>query len=109
MVKRPTGPFWDASHHTDKAKDRANNRDGSNGPNNLRDKDNADKRMPPPRLTPFGERNRAPKGMSGIKRNLPNPDQSKAEAKSQFKEPGALKREFKPIARNDSKNRDIER
>lgn len=66
MSDNPTKPFNDAVRNISREKE-------PEQPPKIRDKDNADHRHPPPRLTPFSERNRAPKGMSGIKRNLPSP------------------------------------
>jgi hypothetical protein len=95
MVKRPTGPFWDASHHTPARKQELD-RLKLNPP---RDKDNADLRHPPPSLTPDGATNRAARGAIGTKRDLPTPEHHKAKEDRSHKAPGDLKRTFKPIAR----------
>jgi len=64
MNKRPTGPFWDASHDT-KSKKTELDLLKLNPP---RDKDNADHRPAPPGLAPGGESNRAARGASGYKK-----------------------------------------
>ena len=64
MSKRPTGPFWDASHNT-KAKQEQLDKLKLNPP---RDQDNADLRPTPPKLTPGGEPNRAARGAKGYKK-----------------------------------------
>ena len=101
MVDDAKKPFRDASHGIPPKEE-------TKEPDTIRDKDNADKRISPPRLTPFGERNRALKGMSGVKRDLPSPEKQKAK-RFDIREPGSLKREFKPIARGQSKDRGWER
>ncbi|MCV6576792.1 MAG: hypothetical protein OIF58_13760 [Cohaesibacter sp.] len=77
-------------------------------PDAIRDKDNADRRISPPSYSPSGEKNRAPKGMSGVKRDLPSPEKQKAK-RFDIREPGSLKREFKSIAKGQSKDRGWER
>lgn len=96
MTDRPTGPFWDASHNTKpkKGKDK-----DTSELNPIRDKDNADKRIRPPSFAPHGEINRAPAGMSGMRRNLPVPDKAKVDKGFKIDGPGELKREFKPLVR----------
>ncbi|WP_026480540.1 hypothetical protein [Ahrensia sp. 13_GOM-1096m] len=106
MVKRPVGPFWDASHHTSKRREEL---EAEKQQTPIRDKDNADKRISPPRFAPHGERNRAPRGMSGIKRDMPTPEDQKAKDGFKLGGPGDLKREFHPIARGKDKDRGHER
>jgi hypothetical protein len=106
MVKRPTEPLWNSSHHTAKRREEL---DAQKQPTPIRDKDNADKRINPPRFAPRGEKNRAPRGMSGIKRDLPTPKEQKAKDGFKLGGPGDLKREFQPIARGKDKDRGHER
>lgn len=101
MVKRPTGPFWDASHHTPAKRKELKD---ALELNPERDKDNADKRIPPPRyVMGGGEINRAPHGASGTRRNLPTPEHQKARQDFDSAKPDSLKREFQPIARGQDK------
>lgn len=95
MIKRPTGPFWDASHHTSERKKQLDKL-ALNPP---RDKDNADHRPTPPKLTPGGETNRAARGASGTKRKMPTPSHQKAADNKPVRDQGDLKKTFKTIAR----------
>lgn len=65
----------------------------------IRDRDNADQKPPPPSWSRSPPANLAPKGMAGIKRNLPSPtkDQS-ARPRFALGDQIKLKKEFKPIA-----------
>jgi hypothetical protein len=75
MVDRPTGPFWDASHHTPAQKDQLKTPLELNPE---RDKDNAE-----PRPKPSYARNRhpqlAPGGTLGTKRGLASSNKPSAE------------------------------
>lgn len=76
-------------------------------PEQIRDKDNVQQRVPPPRWarTPAG--NLAPIGMKGIQRNLPQ--QIPKPVKHSFAK-GDARKVFKSIApRSPDKNKDIER
>lgn len=101
MVDHPKKPFLNASLGIPPKEE-------IKEPDTIRDKDNADHVIKPPRLTPFRERNRAGRGAIGTKRNLPTPQDQKAK-RFETTERGALKNEFKPIARGQSKDRGWER
>jgi hypothetical protein len=109
MVKRPVGPFWDASHHTSQRIKELEAQKQRKEQTPIRDQDNADRRISPPRFAPHSEKNRAPRGMSGIKRDLPTPKEEKAKDAFKLGGPGDLKREFQPIARGKHKDRGHER
>lgn len=72
----------------------------------FRDKDNAQPRVPPPRMTQTPHPRLAPSGMSGIKPSsrLGMPPQAQANAQTQPKQKitlgsqGQAKRDFKPLA-----------
>jgi hypothetical protein len=77
MVKRPTGPFWDASHHTPARESQLKDPFELNPP---RDKDNAGHKPAPPRFAPGGGANNlAARGALGTKRDMPVPDHHKPE------------------------------
>lgn len=71
MVKRPTGPFHDASHHTDARESQLKDPLELNPE---RDKDNVDRTPKPPTHVPGGSAaNLAPRGALGTKRGLAAP------------------------------------
>jgi hypothetical protein len=97
MSKRP-------SKHFENATTQAKMREPDTSEKILRDKDNADKRITPPRFAPHGELNRAPRGMSGIKRDLPTPEHQKSKEPYSLTNPGDLSRAFQSIARGKDKD-----
>jgi hypothetical protein len=102
MSDRPRKPFHDAVHNLPPAKEEQK-RDP------IRDKDNASYTIKPPSWGIAGTSRHAPRGASGTRRNLPTPDHQKARKEVKPKVPGDLKREFKPIVRNTSKDRGRDR
>ena len=101
MVDHPKKPFHDAVHNIQPKQDQEK-------PAQLRDKDNAK-----PELKPnFSRRpapNLAPKGMAGIKRNLPRSREPEKKGGITLAGSGDLTRAFKPIALGDKKDRGHER
>jgi hypothetical protein len=104
-TKRPTGPFWDASHNTKPVKGKLQSLEELNP---LRDKGNDAPRIkpsfaqqPPPNL--------APSGSVGMKRDMPVPGHQKAK-RFDIKRPDALKNEFKRlVVPSKDRSRDIDR
>lgn len=69
MVKRPTEPFWNASHHTPAQKSQLQD---PHKLNPARDKDNTGRAPKPPTFVPGGgASNLAPRGALGTKPGLP--------------------------------------
>jgi hypothetical protein len=67
----------------------------------IRDKDNADNKLPPPKFSHRPAPNLAPTGAGGIRRGLPSKtDAAKEPDRSPFTlgEKGKLVKEFKPLA-----------
>ena len=95
MVERPKNPFTLAANPNRKE------------PEKIRDKDNVQQRIPPPRWSRTPTGNVAPIGMKGIQRNLP---QQKQKAVKHSFAKGDASNVFKSIApRSPDKNKDIER
>lgn len=85
-------------------------RANDNGDEMLRDKDNAKPKAPAPSWSNQPQRNLAPPGMGGIKRNLPSQAKTEKPARIRFTlgETSKLKSNFKPIAQ-PSKDRGRDR
>lgn len=64
MTKRPTGPFWDASHNAEPEKSQLKHPLDLNP---ARDKDNAGHAPKPPTFAPGGATNKAARGATGYK------------------------------------------
>ena len=108
MVDHPKNPFNDAVQNKEVKQNKGLSQEESLRLNPERKKDNADRRLEP-RLIPNGADGRAPRGFKGTKRGLPTPEHQKAKDGFKLTMPGDLKREFKSIARGQSKDRDINR
>lgn len=104
-TKRPTGPFWDASHNSKPVKVKLQSIEDLNP---LRDKDNAAPQMKPS----FADQprpNLAPSGSVGMKRDMPVPEHQKAK-RFDIKKPDALKKEFKRLVEpSKDRSRDMDR
>lgn len=100
MSDNPYKPFNDAVKNINPEKE-------PEQPEKIRDKDNVAPAPKPPSFGYVGRSNAAPRGHTGIKRDLRTPEAQKAK-QSDIKAPGAVTREFKSIV-TPSKNKGHDR